>query len=220
MSGSEDQSFRKWDIATGEQLQLRETGDTAEGMALSPDGRDIIHHVTHAIYWWDPGQFDGPHQKLIGHEVQIYDLAFSNDGQLALSASEDGTVRVWSLGRSDIQQTKLGSPALGVAASPDGTMLAINSWGPSVELWDVATNEPLQTLSDVNSFLGPEQSQSALVANIIKSRMRAVWLCGNWRLERWSVIFRSRSQTREPSLLARIARLYCPAAWDRKEKGT
>ena len=155
VSGSEDQSFRKWDIATGEQRQLRETGDSTEGMALSPDGHNMIHYVAHVIYSWDPGQFDGPHQKLIGHESQIYDLAFSNDGQLALSTSEDGTVRVWSMGGSDVQQTTLGFSAIGVAVSPDGSALAISSWGPNVELWNVATNEPLQTLSGATGILGP-----------------------------------------------------------------
>ena len=148
LSGSDDQTFRKWDIVTGKELQFRQLGDSSDGMALSPDGYNIIRSSAWVIYWWDINQFDGPHQKLLGHEDQmIHDLSFSSDGQLALSAGEDGTVRVWSLGGSDIQQTQIGFPATSISSSPDGATLAISGLGSDIILWDVAANEPLQSLS-------------------------------------------------------------------------
>jgi WD40 repeat protein len=154
LSGSEDQTFRKWDIVSGEQLQLRQLGDTADEMALSPDGHNVIRVSSWVIYWWNMDQFQGPSQKLAGHEgLMIHDLSFSRDGKIALSAGSDGTVRVWSLGESDVQQTPLGFLATGVAVSPDGAVLALAGLEPDALLWDVAANEPRQTLNYVPSYV-------------------------------------------------------------------
>jgi len=154
LSGSEDQTFRKWDIASGEQLQLRQLGDSAEAMALSPDGDTVIRVSSWTIYLWDTGQFEAPAQKLAGHEgLMIHDLSFNLDGKIALSAGDDGTVRVWSLGESDVQQTPLDFLATSVAMSPDGAVLALAGLGPDVVLWDTAANDPLQTLSYMPSYV-------------------------------------------------------------------
>lgn len=75
-------------------------------------------------------------KKLQGHSNAPYQMAFSPDGSLLASASDDMSVRLWDV--------KTGQPVLvlrnqhevgSVAFSPDGTLLAFGVWGEGLQIW-------------------------------------------------------------------------------------
>ncbi|MCB0239238.1 MAG: hypothetical protein KDH08_11485, partial [Anaerolineae bacterium] len=135
---SGDLSLRLWDVATGQELRKRESGDTPDGLVLSPDGRTVLHLVSHVIYTWDLNQWNAPHRKLFGHVGNIRDIETSDDGRLALTTGDDGTVRIWNLnGADDLLQTNIGFPATGMAIDPTGQRVAIGGWGTCGVLWDL-----------------------------------------------------------------------------------
>jgi WD40 repeat protein len=156
LSSSSDMTHRLWDVETGEELQRRESGDTPDGMVLTPDGKTVLHRVGHIIYTWDLESFTGPHKRLLGHVGNLLNLAISSDGRFALSTGEDGTVRIWNLrGSDEFEQIELGFSATSMAVAPDGKSAAIGGWGEYAILWDLNYSKPVDHLPGITGIVAP-----------------------------------------------------------------
>jgi WD40 repeat protein len=81
-------------------------------------------------------------RALRGHEGWITSVGYSPDGQRVVSASEDGTARVWDLasGTSVVVDPEAG-PLASAVLSPDGATLATAGEDGVIRLWDAATGE-------------------------------------------------------------------------------
>ncbi len=85
-----------------------------------------------------------------GHTNSILSLGFSPDGERLVSASMDGSARVWDTGSwAELLVLSGHTGAVTSAAfSPDGTRIGTASQDGSAKLWDAATGEELLTFFD------------------------------------------------------------------------
>jgi len=73
---------------------------------------------------------------LSGHLDDVNQLAFSYDGSRLVSASEDRTLRLWSLpARREITVLHAENNWSRLEFSPDGKIFAASGWGGGIQLW-------------------------------------------------------------------------------------
>jgi WD40 repeat protein/tetratricopeptide (TPR) repeat protein len=85
---------------------------------------------------------------LRGHKGVVNDVAITPDGRKAVSASEDGTLKVWDLNHGLELETLMGhtSRIMGVAITPDGTRAVSTSRDATMRVWDLNKYVELVTI--------------------------------------------------------------------------
>jgi WD40 repeat protein len=80
--------------------------------------------------------------RLAGHKGEVVDVSFSPDNKIIATASQDGTVKLWSLDGKQIKSFGGDkSKFWGVSFSPNGKLLAAASTDGTVKLWSLDGKE-------------------------------------------------------------------------------
>ncbi|MEZ4727426.1 MAG: BTAD domain-containing putative transcriptional regulator [Caldilineaceae bacterium] len=161
-SGGHDGAIRLWDARAGKLLAVLEKHtDWVRALAFHPSGELLVSGGLDqtACYLWrrqnpqTPGgqaerwnyHFEG---GLAGHQTPIRSAAFSPDGALLATGSEDATVILWDV----VQQTAVATlhtqcdEVHFVAFTPDSVILAASDSLTNISLWDVANRRLVNVL--------------------------------------------------------------------------
>jgi WD40 repeat protein/DNA-binding SARP family transcriptional activator len=132
------------DVEDGHVLQQVTIPD-AGGLFLAPDGRTAFATAGATGSLWDL-ETGMQLREFIGHTARIANAAFSADGRLVATSSNDETARIWDVATGTLLQTLAGHTEIVFqsAFSPDGSLLLTGSLDNSARLWDVATGAELR----------------------------------------------------------------------------
>ncbi|MBA4064225.1 MAG: hypothetical protein C0501_11020 [Isosphaera sp.] len=160
VTAAEDRTARVWDAATGAEVLVLTHPRWVRSAAFSPDGARVATATDDRaarVRVWDAGT--GRELLVTGeHSVPLYSAVFSPgwvqsvvwsaDGGRLLTASMDGTARVWdpTTGKELLafrgHVRRLRSAAFG----PDGSRVVTASEDGTARVWDAATGAELLTL--------------------------------------------------------------------------
>ena len=145
-TGGDDRTSIVWDAATGTPLLVRDWGDPVGAIAFSADGKDVAVAAGTRIYVLNP-RSGMQIASLRGHTDGINDVEFRKGGQILVSASDDGTARVWNFAflSEKTLRTLLGDRSNVDTAvfSPDGRSVLTGSADGTARIWDVSTGREL-----------------------------------------------------------------------------
>ncbi|MYB93579.1 WD40 repeat domain-containing protein [Candidatus Poribacteria bacterium] len=96
----------------------------------------------HTIKLWNLA--DNTVRTLIGHTGRVNSIAFSPNGELLASVSDDATIRLWSVHNQQNIVTLLGETWYRIVFSPDGQTFATS--GRHIKLWKTVNRTEITTL--------------------------------------------------------------------------
>jgi WD40 repeat protein len=106
--------------------------------AVTPDGKTLAARVGDAVQLWDLRRRKQFAELRLSSRENLSSLGFSPDGRLLESIADDGTARLWDVGRAEPLGTTFPATATAVALNSDGTLAAVAT-GKTVVLRDART---------------------------------------------------------------------------------
>ncbi|WP_425617868.1 c-type cytochrome domain-containing protein [Anatilimnocola sp. NA78] len=143
VSGSQDKTFRVWNIAEQKELAKIETPAPVNAVALVAEGKQVAtggaDNIIRLFALPDaqPAEAPKPLFELTGHGQPVTSLATIGNGATLLSGSKDGSLRTWDVAAGKPGKTmNHGTPIESVAVRADGKRFVSVSSNNTARIWN------------------------------------------------------------------------------------
>jgi WD40 repeat protein len=168
LSASDDGTMKVWDVESGETTHTFEENQIYSA-TFSPDGSQFLMGGDGIVKLFDTN--NGQEIRTFnGHSGRVYSVAFSPEGNEAVSGGHDGTIKRWDTesglethtfeAHSDVVSS--------LAFSPNGNQLVSGSYDKTVKLWNMTSSTSCTTTSCIH-FQGLEKDSYHIGDKIIVS---------------------------------------------------
>ena len=116
------------------------SGDTREFLVSGSRDHSLIQWELNDISGDDDSNVAGiPKKVMTGHSHFVSDIDISHDSRYCLSASWDGTLRLWNLKTAETRKTFIGhdKDVLTAAFSPDNRQICSGSIDKGLKIWNI-----------------------------------------------------------------------------------
>ena len=156
ITAAQDQSVRLWHITSGRtkrRLLLEDDSGLYTAVAIQP-GSEFFATATSegTINTWEddkaiPTDPDIPVVSIDAHDGAVTALHYSMDGLTLLSASEDGTAKLWNTETgTQVKSFEVGSPVIDADFSSDDSQVVTAGEDGILTIWDVSSSEASNTI--------------------------------------------------------------------------
>jgi WD40 repeat protein len=144
LTGGNDHVLHLWDLQAGMGTPPSVSWAGGVGLVAEPGGQGRFAALAALL----PEEIR-PVRRFEGHTAAVHGAALSADGKRAVSASADGTARVWDVDTGKQQAVFRGhrGQVRCVALSPDGQLAVSGGEDGVVRLWDPASGEEHRALT-------------------------------------------------------------------------
>jgi WD40 repeat protein/Leucine-rich repeat (LRR) protein len=135
-TGGEDGKLVITDLASGKVLQSFQRNSAVFAVEFGADGETVAAGYVPpepVVRVWNLKDKD--FIKLDGHRDRVNTVSLRSDGRLAVTASKDGSVRLWEIGGNSPRQMVLGLGSVCASLSPDGRYVATGNSSGTISLF-------------------------------------------------------------------------------------
>jgi WD40 repeat protein len=194
-----------WDAQSGA-LKHRFTVSAAQPrrLAVSPDGKLLAAPMGETLRVWslETGQSVGG--ETTGHTAAVHAVCFSPKGERIVTASDDGTARIWNAvtGHELHRLDHGGKWVRATAVSPAGTLVATSGLDDKVCIWQMETGKLFHALEGHGNLGGWRALQFSADGSLLYSwgddNHLSVWNVATGQIKRAFDLKRSGTRDADP----------------------
>src|SRR5262245_7052436 len=149
-AGAQDNTIRRWELATGKGTALAGHKSWVRGLAFLPGGKTLFSggYEGQVIAWPVEAETPTPLWTIDAHRGWVRAVAVSPDGKLLASCGNDHLVKLWSTADGKFVRELAGHAChvYNVAFHPDGRHLISADLKGVVKQWDIEKGTPVRDL--------------------------------------------------------------------------